>query len=386
MADPFLFRGPAAPATGARKAAGRPDEPETLGLKRMVSEQLGEIDARAVNCIAIGGEGSGVVVRVGKYGPYLQEGERTASLPEDLAPDELTLERALQLLDTPAENKDRELGTDPDGGLPVLVRSGRWGPYVQLGRAEDMGPKSKPKTSSLLPGMQPDEVGLDDALRLLTLPRTVGRDSATDEDVVVDNGRYGPYVRRGTTTRSLDSTDQLFSIALPEALEVLSRPPGRQARQAGPPLAALGDDPVSGKPILLKEGRFGPYVTDGTTNASLRRGDSVETLTPDRAVELLADRRAKAEADAAAGIVPGRRGRAGGAKKASAKKVGAARKAPGVKKAPAVKKAAPARAAAAAKKSTAKKASAKKATAAKRGPVAKRGAAAKRGPAAKKAL
>lgn len=330
------------------------------GLKRMVSEQLGEIDARAINSIPVGGEGSDVVVRVGKFGPYLQQGERTASVPEDMAPDELTLDRALQILDTPPEKTDREVGYDPESGLPVLVRKGRYGPYVQLGRADEMGPKEKPRTSSLLAGMAPESVSLEEALRLLSLPRTVGRDEASGEDVVVDNGRFGPYVRRGTTSRSLDNPEQLFDITLPAALEVLSRPPGRAGRQAAPPLAELGEDPVSGKPILVKEGRFGTYVTDGAgVNASLRRGDAVETLTHERAVELLAERRARAEADAAAGIVRGRRGVKKAAAKTGAAKSGAAGKKAPAKKAPAKK--------ATAKKATAKRATAKKATAAKKG-------------------
>jgi DNA topoisomerase I len=345
------------------------------GLKRMVAEQLGVIDARAINSIPIGGEGSGVVVRVGRYGPYLQEGERTASLPDDLPPDELGLARAREILDAPPpERTDRELGTDPDTGLPVLARDGRYGPYVQLGRPDDVGPKAKPRTSSLLPGMALEDLSLDDALRLLTLPRTVGREPGTDEDVVVDNGRYGPYVRRGTATRSLENVDQLFGITLDEALELLARPGGRQARQAAPPLAQLGDDPVSGRPVVVKEGRFGPYVTDGTVNASLRRGDSVQGLTLERAAELLADRRAKAEADTAAGITS-RRGRPGArpagksapGKKAAGKKVAAKKTA--AKKTAAKK--------AVAKKTVAKKTVAKAAAA----PVKKTAGVAKSAPA-----
>ena len=278
------------------------------GLKQMVAERLAEIDARAVNSIPIGGVESGVVVRVGRFGPYVQEGEKRASLPDDLAPDELTPERARELLDAPpAERSDRVVGDDPDTGLPVLVRAGRYGPYVQLGRAEELS--TKPKTASLLSGMSPEDVTLDEALRLLTLPRNLGRNEAGGEEVVADNGRYGPYVRRGTDYRSLENEDQLFTVTLDEALDLFSKPRSRRARQAAqPPLAELGPDPVSGAPVVVKDGRFGPYVTDGTVNASLRRGDSVETLTIERAAELLAERRARAEAEGPGGGRGRRRG------------------------------------------------------------------------------
>jgi DNA topoisomerase I len=333
------------------------------GLKQMVAERLAEIDARAVNSIAIGGPDSGVVVRVGRFGPYVQEDERRASLPEDVAPDELTLERARELLDAPPpERSDRVLGDDPATGLPVLVRAGRYGPYVQLGRAEELS--TKPKTASLLSGMAPEDLTLEEALRLLTLPRQLGRDQATGEDVVADNGRYGPYVRRATDYRSLENEEQLFTVTLEDALELFSKPRPRRARQAAqPPLAELGLDPVSGAPIVVKDGRFGLYVTDGTANASLRRGDSIETLTPERAAELLAERRARAEAEGTSGGGRGRRrsgassSRATGtAKKTTAKKTTATKKASATKKAPAVKKTV------AAKKAPAKKATAQKAT------------------------
>ena len=353
------------------------------GLKQMVAERLAEIDARAVNSIPIGGAESGVVVRVGRFGPYVQEGEKRASLPEDLAPDELTLERAQQLLDAPPERSDRVVGDDPETGLPVLVRAGRFGPYVQLGRAEELS--TKPKTASLLSGMTPEDLTLDDALRLLTLPRNLGRDPAKGEDVVADNGRYGPYVRRGTDYRSLENEDQLFTVTLEDALDLLSKPRARRARQAAqPPLAELGADPVSGGPVVVKDGRFGPYVTDGTVNASLRRGDSVETLTLERAAELLAERRVRAEAEASSGGAGGggrgrrrsaatskRAGAPGGRKTAAKKSVAkraVAKKAPvkkaSIKTAPA--KQAPAKKAPA-KKAPAKKAAAKKTTAKKVG-------------------
>ncbi len=353
------------------------------GLKQMVAERLAEIDARAVNSIPIGGAESGVVVRVGRFGPYVQDGDKRASLPEDLAPDEITLELARELLDAPpAERSDRVAGDDPETGLPVLVRAGRYGPYVQLGRAEELG--TKPKTASLLSGMAPEDVTLDEALRLLTLPRTLGRDQGKGEEVVADNGRYGPYVRRGSDYRSLENEEQLFTVTLDEALELLSKPRSRRARQAAqPPLAELGPDPVSGAPVVVKDGRFGPYVTDGTVNASLRRDDSVETLTIERAAELLAERRARTEAEGPGGGGRGRRrtgatrsGPAGsrGAKKASTKRTAAkktAAKKTAVTKTVVVKTAAAKTVAAksVAKKSPAKKSAAQKAAAKK--PAAK---------------
>ena len=322
-------------------AAGPPSgSGDGSGLKQMVAERLGEIDARAVNSIPVGGPGSGIVVRVGRFGPYLQgtESEKRASLPEDLAPDELTLERAREMLDAPPlERAERELGTDPVTGLPVYVRDGRYGPYVQLGTetqgagAEAGGAKTpspgkaakpktaqKPKRSSLLSGMSPAEVTLEEALRLLSLPRTLGRDPSSGEEIVADNGRYGPYVRRGNEYRSLESEEQLFTVGLDDAIELFSRPRTRRTRQAAAPLAELGDDPVSGAPVVVKEGRFGPYVTDGTLNASLQRGDSVEGLTLERAAELLAQRRARAAADAEAGVAGTRRRPAAGGRKRAA--------------------------------------------------------------------
>ena len=289
---------------------GGPAGAEGMGLKQMVTDRLAEIDARAVNSIPIGDGASGIVVRVGKYGAYLQspDGEKRVSVPPDLTPDELTVDRARELLDAPPpEKNDRELGQDPATGLPVLVRAGRFGPYVQLGRAEELS--TKPRTASLLSGMVPEEIDLADALRLLTLPRALGADPASGEEVVADNGRYGPYVRRGTEYRSLESEGQLFTVSLDEALELFSKPRARRSRQAAAPLAELGPDPATGNAVVVKEGRFGPYVTDGTVNASLRRGDTIEALTIERAAELLAERRARAEADAASGAGPGRRGR-----------------------------------------------------------------------------
>ena len=262
------------------------------GLKAMVSERLGEIDAREVNSIPLGpgSDGVDIVIRVGRYGPYLQRGEDRASVPEDLAPDELTVERAEELLAAPSG--DRVLGDDPDTGLPVLARAGRYGPYVQLGEV-DANSKVKPRTSSLLKDMDLETLTLDDAMRLLTLPRMVGVDPADGEEILAQNGRYGPYISKGKDSRSLESEGQLFTVTLEEALALLAQPKQRGRRAAAPPLRELGDDPATAKPIVLKEGRFGPYVTDGETNVSLPRGETVDGITPERAAELLADKRAR---------------------------------------------------------------------------------------------
>ncbi len=296
------------------------------GLKELVSEHLGEIDAREINSIPIGGPESGLVVRVGRYGPYVQRGEEErAPIPEDLAPDELTSERAIELLE--AGSSERLLGPHPESGLPVTIRAGRFGPYVQVGSAEETG--GRPATASLLASMDPAAVTLDDALRVLALPRVIGIDPATGEEIVASNGRYGPYLKRGSESRSLESEEQLFTVGLAEAIERFAQPKTRRGRGTQtPPLRELGADPASGGAIVLRDGRFGPYVTDGTTNASLRKGDTVSGLTPERAVELLAERRA-------AGPRPPRAKRAGAqkatakkatAKKATAKRVGSAAK------------------------------------------------------------
>ncbi|HEV2068654.1 MAG TPA: type I DNA topoisomerase [Acidimicrobiales bacterium] len=306
-----------------------------VGLRRMVSEHLPDIDARDVNSIPLGvdAEGREVVGRVGRYGPYVQRGEETAGIPDDMAPDELTVEVALELLAAPSG--DRELGTDPRTGLPVLARAGRYGPYVQLGEAVE-GSKDKPRTASLFRTMTLDTVGLDDALRLLTLPRMVGIDPEDGVEITAQNGRYGPYIKKGSDSRSLASEDDLFTLTLDEALKLLAEPKRRGRGQAAPPLRELGEDPASGKAVVLKEGRFGPYVTDGETNASLRKGDTVEAITPERAAELLADRRAASPAPK----------RGAKKKKAGAKRAPAKKKKAGAKKAGAKKKATPRRSAA----------------------------------------
>jgi DNA topoisomerase-1 len=259
---------------------GAGDEP---GLHRLVTEHLDEIDARAVNSIEIG---DGIVLRVGRYGPYLQRDDQRASVPEDIAPDELTVARAEELLAQP--NGDRVLG-ELDGHQ-VVAKNGRYGPYVTEVLPE--GSKDKPRTASLFSSMSLDTVTLDDARRLLSLPRTLV--APDGQEIVVSNGRYGPYVKQGDETRSLESEDLLLTITTEEALAVLAQPKQRRGRGARkPPLKELGPDPTTGKALVVKDGRFGPYVTDGETNASLRRGDSPETLTIERAVELLAERRAR---------------------------------------------------------------------------------------------
>ncbi len=254
------------------------------GLKRLVAERLGDIDARGINSIGLF---DGVVVRVGRYGPYLErsgDGAR-ASLPEDLPPDELTPQKVDELFTAPSG--DRVLGTDPETGLEVVARAGRYGPYVASGD----------RTASLFSSMSLDTVQIEEALRLLQLPRSLGK-APDGEEVTAQNGRYGAYVKKGKESRSLDSEEQLFTVTLDQALALLAQPKRRGQRTASSvtPLRELGAEPETGKPIVLREGRFGPYVTDGETNASLRKGDSVEDVTLERATELLADRRARGPA------------------------------------------------------------------------------------------
>jgi DNA topoisomerase-1 len=259
------------------------------GLRTMVSEDLDKIDPRVINSIPIGKDAQGreIVVRVGRYGPYIQREEERVSVPGDLAPDEVTLERAEELLAAPSE--DRELGRDPQSGRPVYLRTGRFGPYVQLGEAED--DKGKPARASLFSTMDPARVTLEEALRLLGLPRVVGTDPG-GEEITALNGRYGPYLKKSTDTRTLSTEEQIFSITLEEALALFAQPKTGRRRGASAPLREIGADPATGLPIVLKEGRFGPYVTDGTTNASLPRDENVESITLERSADLLAEKRA----------------------------------------------------------------------------------------------
>ncbi len=309
-----------------------------VGLKRMVSEHLDEIDARDVNSIPLGADPQGVevVVRVGRYGPYVQRGEDTVAIPDDLPPDELTVGRAIELLAAPSE--DRHLGDDPETGSAVLARSGRYGPYVQLGEAGENA-TGKPRTSSLLGSMQLATVTLEDAVRLLRLPRVVGTDPADGEEITAHNGRYGPYLKKGSETRSLDDEDQLFDMGLEQALRVLSGPKRRRGQRAASPLRELGGDPVSGRPVVVKEGRFGPYVTDGETNASLRKGDTADAVTLERAAELLDDRRGRAPAPKAKRSAPRKAAPRKAAPRKAAPRKAAPRKASPRKAAP--RKAAP---------------------------------------------
>jgi DNA topoisomerase I len=276
------------------------------GLKELVSD-LSDIDARAVSSFPLAG--TDIVVRVGRYGPYLERDGQRANVPEGTAPDELTPEFASELLSRPTG--DKILGTDPATGRTIVAKGGRFGPYVTEQLGEDAPASAKPRTASLLKTMDLDSVTLDDALRLLTLPRTLGE--IDGEPVTVQNGRYGPYVKKGTDSRSLETEEQMFTVTLDEARELFAQPKprGRAARAAAaPPLREIGEDPTSGKPIVLREGRFGPYVTDGETNASLRKGDAGDSITLQRAVELLAERRAAAPSPRKSG--GGSRARSGG--------------------------------------------------------------------------
>ncbi len=271
------------------------------GLNEL-SADLGVIDARATNTMNLSDT---IEIRVGRYGAYLQQNlpdqdRKLANIPETLAPDELTLALAIELLAAPSG--ERELGIDPGTNLPIIAKSGRFGPYITqvfpvvvLAEGEKKKKKKaddpKPKTASLLSTMTLDTVTYEDALRLLSLPRVLGTNSS-GEDITVQNGRYGPYLKAGVDSRTLTSEDQLFSLTLDEALEIYSKPKERRRGVAKPPLKELGLDPTTQKPLIVKDGRFGMYVSDGETNATLRRGDTVEALTLERGLELLAGRRA----------------------------------------------------------------------------------------------
>jgi DNA topoisomerase-1 len=286
------------------------------GLKKLVGVNLEGIDAREVNSIFLfdDEQGTPIYVRVGKNGPYLErmvagdDGELTpqrANLKDEVTPDELTLELAEKAFATPQEG--RSLGVDPQTGHEVVAKDGRYGPYVtevlpEPDEPEDGAPAKKgkkptgpkPRTGSLLRTMSLDTVKLEDALRLLSLPRVVGVDPSNGEEITAQNGRYGPYLKRGTDSRSLATEEQMFDISLDEALKIYSEPKRRAGqRSSTPPLRELGTDPATDKPMVIKDGRFGPYVTDGETNASLRKGDDVLSITDERAAELLADRRAR---------------------------------------------------------------------------------------------
>ncbi|MEW1646343.1 MULTISPECIES: type I DNA topoisomerase [unclassified Streptomyces] len=311
---------------GGAAEAGNGDGDHLGGLKELVTD-LGAIDAREVSSFPVGND---IMLRVGRYGPYVERGEKDsdnhqrADVPEDLAPDELSVEHAEELLAKPSG--DFELGADPESGHQIIARDGRYGPYVTEVLPEGT-PKTgknavKPRTASLFKSMSLDTVTLADALKLMSLPRVVGKD-AEGVEITAQNGRYGPYLKKGTDSRSLTAEDQLFTITLEEALEIYSQPKQRGRAAAKPPLKELGTDPVSEKPVVVKDGRFGPYVTDGETNATLRSGDSVEDISPERGYELLAEKRAKAPAKKTAKKAPAKKA---AAKKAPAKKTTTAKK------------------------------------------------------------
>jgi len=312
------------------------------GLLSIVNN-LGEIDAREINSVPIA---DGITLRVGKFGPYLESSVPTvdpktgevveaarANVPEDLAPDELTAEKAVELMETAAP-EERVLGVDPHTGHTVVAKNGRYGAYVteiipemteeQLAslpveyykngkpKPPKKPVKAKPRTGSLFKSMSVETITLDEALQLMSLPRVLGED-AEGNVITVQNGRFGPYLKKGTDSRSIGSEEEIFTITLEQALEIYSQPKQRGARAAVPPLAEFGPDPVSEKNIVVKEGRFGPYITDGVTNITVPRSTSLEELTRERAVELLAEKRAK-------GPVKRTTTRKAPAKKAAAKK------------------------------------------------------------------
>ena len=298
------------------------------GIKQLVTE-LGEIDARELATFPIG---EGIDLRVGRYGPYVEDEEgKRGNVPDDLPPDELDLAKAKELLANPA-GAETELGPDPDSGNQIVAKNGRFGPYVTEVLPEDAPKSKKPRTSSLFKTMSLDTITLDDALRLLTLPRVVGVDPESGDEITAQNGRYGPYLRKGTDSRSIDDEEKLLTITLEEALAVYAQPKAR-GRAAANPGRELGDDPATGNKITVKSGRFGPYVTDGEYNATLRQGDDEATVSLERAAELLAEKRAK-------GPAPKKRGAKKTTKKSTAKKSAAKKSA--------------------AKKSTTKKSAAKK--------------------------
>ncbi|MFS8520416.1 MAG: type I DNA topoisomerase [Micromonosporaceae bacterium] len=311
------------------------------GLKKMVTEKLAEIDAREVNSIPLftDDQGREVVVRVGRYGPYLQrtrpgesgdeqEGERaTVPVPDGIAPDELTPQKVEELF--VGGSGERKLGDHPETGEPVVLRTGRYGPYLSYGD----------RNVSLLRSQSPETLTFEDALRLLSLPRLVGKDPDGNE-IYAASGRYGPYLKRGDDTRSLESEEQLFTITLEEALALFAAPKTRGRRTPAAPLRELGTDPLTERQVVIRDGRFGPYITDGETNVSLRRGMSVESVTLEQASQLLMEKRASTADQGGTGR-PAKKA----AKKAAAKKAASTTAAKKAASTTAAKKATPAKAA-----------------------------------------
>jgi DNA topoisomerase-1 len=288
----------------------------TPGLKTMKELALEQADPAEVNVVL---RLDDIELRNGKFGPYFKRGEETASLPEGTALDEVTLELAERLLAMP--KGDEPIGEDPASGLPVYAKNGRFGPYVQLGDADTLPPKQKPKMASLFQTMSLERITLDEALQLLSLPRVIGSDPADGVEITAQNGRYGPYISKEKESRSLDNEERIFTVTLDEALALLATPKQFGRRAAKPPLRDLGADPDTGKPMVVKEGRFGIYVTDGETNATIPKSLLVETMTPEQASELLRERRERGPAPA----------KKAGTKKAAAKKSTAKKKAPAKK-------------------------------------------------------
>ncbi len=301
----FYFGDPTATTNANGETTVGPDFPFpasfAAGLKALTENKVDEIDAREISQFSVGTpknedgtDGETVVLRVGRYGPFLQQGERQASVPEDLPPDELTLEKSLELLDN-SEKTDEPLGYCPETGKPIYLKIGRFGPYVQRGGAE--GDDEKPQNASLLRGMNVGDVNLETALALLSFPKTIGVDPANgDEPVIVSNGRFGPYVKRGSESRSFPADVSPLDVTLEQALEILAKPKfggrGGSARKIEP-LRTFEKSPITGNEVRLMPGRFGPYVTDGETNASLPRDAESNELTFEQALELLAARAAK---------------------------------------------------------------------------------------------
>jgi DNA topoisomerase-1 len=297
------------------------------GLKELVGEgHLAEIDPREVNTIEIGKDDDGrtINVRVGKFGPYLEREDERASLAEDIPPDELSVDLAAELLARAAEGPQK-LGTDPETGLEVIARDGRYGPYVQLGELVDG--EEKPKTASLLSSMSLDAITLDDALKLLRLPREVGTDPEGHK-VTAHNGRYGPYLKKGKESRSLETEDEIFTVTMEQALALFAQPK-QHRRRTKPPIAELGGHPDTGAPVRVLDGRYGPYVTDGSLNATIPRGTDPKSVNLEEAVELLREREARGPAKRARKST---KKKSTGAKKKTTKKTTATKKAGGTRK------------------------------------------------------